>query len=206
MTGIYLGIKSLTLQQQKDLALILKTGVRSDVFQKIEKTLIDCATIQQFDDSVFSQSQAEFKKSLKSLDKALDRAIRIATEDLSDTNIQLLDQSCWYANDHDRNFINPAKKPANSVVEERLSEIKNGVAFHLDNMTEPKRSRDRYSNAIRDFKDRFIKIFPNRQPSKEPESLFSQLVTFWLNELIGIEIDDPQRHIEKALTEKNTGK
>ncbi|HIG41218.1 MAG: hypothetical protein ABGY96_10770 [bacterium] len=206
MKAIWNDLKSLTFEQKKELAQILKTKVGSEVFNKVEEKLIVCSTNQQTYDWVFQQSEFDRKKYLKSLDITLKKAIRIVSADLAETNIAHLNQDCWQANDWDKSFLTPPKDPTKSIVEERLLEIKNGVSFSLENMGKPSKSRGPYSNAIREFGVFFTDIFPKKSESIGTESLFSKLVTFWLNKLIGLQIEDPQRHIEKALPEKYIGK
>lgn len=193
----------LTESQKKHLALTIKHKVDSPTFNLTERALIAAAFLQtQIDDPVFNhQSQAEFKKHLESLEKQINKAIKQVAA-LTSTNADLLDQSCWYANDFDQSFIDP--REGDKGVEQRLLEIQKGVSFHLIHMKKPSKVRDPYSNAIRDLSQNFAKIFPHEScDSNQSGSLFSDLVLFWLNTLIDEkEIEDPQRHIEKAFPEK----
>lgn len=186
-------------QARKELAIILKHPVDSNIFRQCESMLASCTDVQKIYEIIGdASSQKEFKDQLKSIDKHLNQILK-KLDEMNEVNLSALDTALILGNSHSTDSSRQNITLTENLFATQAGQMKKAIPFLLQNSSQPSKENNKYSRALGSMAEQFCEIFPNRNPSREPESLFSQLVAFWFNKCLDITIQDPARHIDKIL-------
>ncbi|ABD82004.1 hypothetical protein [Saccharophagus degradans] len=187
----------LKTKTKEQLANLLKINVDSSDYQSITEAL-EIATIIQKPMSKLGLglTQTEFKKALISIKGHLEASLKSLRE-IPDSYLQLLEQSCWYANNFDKNYITPPKDRSSLI--DILSAMLAGIDFHLQNMNPATKEKHVHTAGIAYIRDKYSNIFKDKPISAHRNSIFTKLVTFWIENYLNEPVFQPQRQVEKVL-------
>jgi hypothetical protein len=118
----------------------------------------------------------------------------------------LLDQYFYLANQRDELLMSFSPQLTNGAsgfyhIAKQMKATVNYYRGELVDMGKGGKSDGSQTIALSEFARGFSVIFEGmrHKVSAAEDSLFSELVTFWFNELLGIEIKYPKHHIFKVL-------
>lgn len=186
---------------KKMLARIINEDVLSEKFLSTERLLSACAQLQ-FSLDLDEADIPALKSSIKSIANHFSK-INEQLASIDGGYEGLFDQHFFLANDSDHLLLNMETEMGESgyyYLATAMEKAALSFLHEFNQRTKGRRPDYTYSDSLLRLKNGFAKIFPDRSVSKEPESLFFQLVVFWLNSVLGKAILDPTRHIEKILS------
>ena len=197
MDGVIFDITCLKNDARIELSQILKITPDEAKLHSIIKALENATIIQKTVGNIGAgMTQGGFRNTLLSLKRHLEQSLK-RLQEIPDSYLQLLEQSCWHASEYDKSFITVPKD--RSTLIDKQSVFLAGINFHLQYMSEPTKEKHEYSAGIAHIHDQYSKIFPDKKISSHRNSVFTKVIIFWLAHYLEEQAFIPQRQIEKVL-------
>ncbi|MFL0798215.1 MAG: hypothetical protein K6L73_12080 [Cellvibrionaceae bacterium] len=193
-SGVWLQPVMLSDDAKKLLSQIINAEIDSEIFNNCANALCRSAELQQCVERD-RPSPAELKKAMTSLEKSFSRVLKVLGEIPGDEE-RLLDQYHYLITNDIGCMALPVKDNCSNFYETTENMLE-AVRLYSEDINPSIKEKFVYTFALSNFKKKFEALFPNNKPSREPESLFHQLVVFWFNECLGHPIVDASRHIDK---------